>query len=122
MQWLRHAFAIDPPGPAQPDEAERALVDRVCAEVVRRHLATPALLFLEMSRPLNYLSAQALHFLQPFLSALGNTADAERLARFLERRGSIEYVANRLESLDGRDREARALLRPTEGSRQPHDH
>ncbi len=100
MEWLRHAFAIDPPGPAQPGEAERVLVDRVCAEVVRRRLTAPALLLLEMSRPLNYLSAQFLHFMQPLLSALGNTADAERLARFLEQRGSMEYVTNRLEALD----------------------
>jgi hypothetical protein len=104
MQWLKHAFAIDPPGPAQPDPAERILVDRICSEVVRRRLTTPALLLLEMSRPLNYVSAQVLHFLQPFLSALGSTADAERFARFLERRGSIEYIADRIEALDAEGR------------------
>ena len=104
MQWLRHAFAIDPPGPAQPDPAERILVDKICSEVVRRRLTTPALLLLEMSRPLNYVSAQFLHFLQPFLSVLGNTADADRFARFLERRGSIEYIADRIEALDAEGR------------------
>ncbi len=106
MRWLRHAFAVDPPGPARPDEADRILVDRVCAEVVRRRLTAPALLLLEMSRPLNYLSAQALHALHPFLSVLGNANDVDRLARFLERRGSIEYVTDRLEALDGAGRPA----------------
>jgi hypothetical protein len=116
MQWLRHAFAVDPPGPARPDEAERILVDRLCVDVIRRRLTAPALLFLEMSRPLNYLSAQALHALHPFLSVLGNAGDVDRLARFLERRGSIEYVSDRLEALDGAggpDQASQSHHRPT---------
>ena len=113
MHWLRHAFAVDPPGPLQPDEAERALVERLCAEVVRRRLTSPALLLLEMTRPLNYLSAQALHALQPFLSVLGKPRDIDRLARFLERRGSIEYLSDRLEALD-RDKDHEAQARNAE--------
>ena len=29
MEWLKHAFAVDPPGPAQPDEAQALIVERV---------------------------------------------------------------------------------------------
>lgn len=61
MSWLKHAFAVDPPGPAEPTPAQRAAVDRVCFEITKRHLSTPALLFLETFRPLNYLGSQVLH-------------------------------------------------------------
>ena len=45
MNWIRHAFALDPPGPAEPTEAERPIVDRLCREVVRRRLTVPATRF-----------------------------------------------------------------------------
>lgn len=98
MNWFRHAFALDPPGPAEPTEAERPIAERLCREIVRRQLTAPALAFLEMSRPLNFLAANAIHFFSPVLSAL--TGDEHRrFAEFLERRGSIEYLARRIEEL-----------------------
>ena len=36
MQWLKHAFAVDPPGPAEPTDEQRLAIDRVVEEVVRR--------------------------------------------------------------------------------------
>jgi hypothetical protein len=98
--WLKHAFAVDPSGPAQPDEEQRPVVEALCAEVVRRRLTSPALIALEMSRPLNYVSAQLLHFFQPFLAAVADTAAYDHFTRFLEQRGSIEYLVERLEALD----------------------
>ena len=100
MRWLKHAFAVDPPGPAEPTLEQKAAVDKVCAEIVRRHLTTPALLFLEMSRPLNYLSAQALHFFAPFVSVLTNAEGHRHFAAFLERRGSMDYLCGRIEELE----------------------
>ncbi len=97
---LRGAFAVDPPGPAEPSEEERPLIDRICREVVRRGMTTPALLALEMSRPLNYLSAQAMHFFQPFATVLVRPGDWERFAAFLERRGSIEHLLSRIEAFE----------------------
>mgnify|MGYP006969563281 CR=1 FL=1 len=104
MQWLKHAFAVDPPGPAEPSDEQRAAVELICLQIVRRQLTTPALVFLEMARPLNFIGAQTLHFLGPFLSALsepGAHAEAHKhLAQFLERRGSIDYICGRIEELE----------------------
>lgn len=104
MRWLKHAFAVDPPGPAEPSEEQRAAVETVCREIIRRRLVTPALAFLEMARPLNFLGSQALHFLGPFLSVLGEQQAApeahKHLAQFLERRGSIDYICARIEDLE----------------------
>ena len=100
VNWLKHAFAIDSPEQIKPNETQRALVEKLCAEVVRRRLTAPALLMLEMSRPLNYVSAQFLHFLQPFATVLADKNEYENLTLFLEQRGSIDYVCGRIEALE----------------------
>jgi hypothetical protein len=96
-QALRHAFAVEPPGPAEPTPEERAALDPLVAEVKRRGMARPALLFLESVRPLNGLGAQALHFMQPFATAVLDPVRYATLARYLERRGSIEWLAQQFE-------------------------
>ena len=100
MEWLKHAFASDAPGPAQPNEEQRLIIDRVCREVVRRRLTSPAFLTLEMTRPLNYVTAQVLHFFQPFLTVLTDAAAYEQFTAFLEQRGSLDYIAERLEAIE----------------------
>ncbi|MFO1007139.1 MAG: hypothetical protein U0929_14350 [Planctomycetaceae bacterium] len=120
MNWLKHAF--DTSGPDDPpSSAQLELADKLCHEVVRRGLALPALVFLEMSRPLNRLSSQAIHFLAPMLGmfrldANRNSEPApndptptspekpaaahEILAQFLERPDSVEYLCQRIDALE----------------------
>lgn len=97
---LRHAFHVDPPGVAVPTPEEERLLLRVVREVVARGMAQPALLFLESLRPLNGVGAQAMHFLQPFASVIVQPQAYERIAAFLERRGSIEWVCRAIEDAD----------------------
>jgi hypothetical protein len=100
MQWLRHAFAVDPPGPAEPTAAQHAIAERLVREIVRRRMSTPALLFLEACRPLNMLGAQALHFLQPLISAVADGDAPRHFAEFLERRGSVDWLCRRIEEIE----------------------
>ncbi len=97
---LKHAFAVEKSGPAEPTTAQAALVDRVCREVVRRRLTTPALVALEMSRPLNFVTAQAIHFFEPMLRTFGDVNGPRDFATFLEHRGSIDYLVKRLEAME----------------------
>jgi hypothetical protein len=103
MNWLRHAFALDSPGSSngriEPTEEERAIVDRFCRILVRRRMTLPAVTFLEMSRPLNRIAAQALYFFQPVASLALTGDDYNRFARFLEKSGSIEYLCRQIEDL-----------------------
>lgn len=103
---LADAFHVEPPGPAEPTEVEGPIIERVCREVVRRRMTTPALLALECSRPMNYLGSQAMHFFQPMASVLVHPAQWDAFAAFLEKRGSIEYLVRRLEDLEA-EREIR---------------
>lgn len=96
-RW-RHAFAVDDPDAFEPTEREREVATRVCREVVRRRMTTPALMFLEMSRPLNYVGAQVLHFFRPFGGVLVDPGAWDDFAAFVERRGSIEFLCRQLEA------------------------
>jgi hypothetical protein len=99
MNWFRHAFALDPPAQIAPSEEERAIVDRLCRILVRRRMNVPAIAFLEMSRPLNRVAAQVLHFFQPVASLALTGDDYNQFARFLEKSGSIDYLCRRIEDL-----------------------
>ncbi|REJ76979.1 MAG: hypothetical protein DWQ34_04005 [Planctomycetota bacterium] len=113
FQWLKHAFAVESATKDPPTPAQLAAAERICREIVRRRLTTPAIAFLEMSRPLNYVGAQTLHFFDPIMSALLEGDEHRRFAEFLERRDSIEHLCRRIEQI-----EAEAGAR--EGSPQRH--
>lgn len=117
MSWLRHAFAVDPDGPAEPTALQQPVVDWLCLQIARRRLGTPGLVFLEMFRPLNYLGAQSMHFLAPAVWAMvpaRSYADYQRLARFLERRGSIEYLIRRIEHFEAELQHCQAAGQPVD--------
>jgi len=95
--WLKHAFAID--RSFSPTDEELQLAERLCREIVRRQLVLPALTVLETARPLNSLGAQAIHFLTPMLSTIFDPQQCRRMAEFLDRRGSIDWLCTRLEEL-----------------------
>jgi len=103
LDWLKHAFAIEPDGPVEPNEEQKPIVDRLCQQVVARGLVAPALVFLESVRPLNYVSSQTLHFFTPLLSAIADPKACQQVAEFLEHRGSVDYLCRRIEELAKND-------------------
>ena len=89
---------------ALPPE-DQALFDRLARWLVERRLETPALLFLETSRPLSFVGAQAMHFFHPLVSVLYSGPDYERLARLLEDRANLSLLLDTIEGeADRRDR------------------
>lgn len=109
---LSHAFAVDPPGPAEPTPEQRASVEWVCAQIAKRRLAAPSVLALETMRPLNWVGAQAMHGFAPAIQALASRQGWEgyrSFASFLERRGSVEWLVRRIEELEAeQERKERA--------------
>ena len=91
-----NAFAVES-GPPRLTPEDEALLDRLADAVVRRHMETPALLFLETTRPVSYLASQWLHFLEPFATQVLNRQQYGRLACLLERRGTPEELMRRIE-------------------------
>lgn len=105
---LKHAFAVESTDPIEPTDEQRPVVERLCREVVRRRLTVPALMALEMSRPLGYLAAQTIHFFTPLIASVTDAQGHKHLAAFLERRQSVEYLCRRIEQLEAE------LSRPSE--------
>lgn len=98
-QWLAHAFAVERPEDFAPTAEQQQIADRICREIIRRDMVTLAILTLETCRPLNYIGSQAIHFFAPFLSFLVDPKAQNVFADFLEKRGSIEWMCQRLEKL-----------------------
>jgi hypothetical protein len=96
QHWLRHAFGD--PGDEPPSERQLELVVWLAREVVRRELTVPALAFLEMSRPLNNLTAQTITFFSPLLSAIVPAERHLEWSAFLERRDAIDRLTAAIEA------------------------
>ena len=99
---MRHAFAVEKMEEIDPTEYQKQVVDKVCRAVVRRRMTVPALMALEMSRPLNFLASQVIHFFRPIIAVVLDTAGIEAFANFLEHRGSVEYLARRIDYWEDR--------------------
>lgn len=100
---MRHAFAVDPSGPATPTPEQQEPVDWFCRQVAMRHLTTPGIIALEMSRPLNWVGAQLLHCFGPGVWSIVQQQTYQHykhFATFLEHRGSLEYMARRIEEFE----------------------
>ncbi|MBX3438735.1 MAG: hypothetical protein KF861_14670 [Planctomycetaceae bacterium] len=120
LKWLKHAFAVDAAAPRGPTAEQSAVIDRLCREIVRRRLTTPAVIYLEMSRPLGFVAAQALHFFTPLISALTDSEGHRHFAEFLESRHAIDFLLDRLHAIE-RD-ESLPSRRETEEARRESDH
>lgn len=99
MNRFKDAFALDEPD-AEPTDAQKEVVEKVCREIVRRGLATPALVSLEVFRPMNYLGAQAMHFFRPIVTAILDGDGYQHMSEFLEKRSSVDYLRRRIEDLE----------------------
>lgn len=105
--WLKHAFAIETESSIAPTQAQQEMIDRLCRQIVARGLTTPALVFLESVRPLNYVSSQTLQFFAPILSAVADRRACDELASFLEHRGSVEFLCKTIERFESEARTAK---------------
>ena len=80
-------------------EQDGVMLDELADAITRRHLATPALFFLESMRPLSFVGSQMMVFLRPMVSMVWtNPQRWDQLQRVLEERGSVEELARRLEA------------------------
>ncbi|MBW2369822.1 MAG: hypothetical protein JRH15_18275 [Deltaproteobacteria bacterium] len=100
LEWLKHAFAIDSAGAVKPTESQLLVVEKVCREIVKRRLTTPALMFLEMYRPFSYVGSQVMLFFHPIVATFLKADGYRHFTEFLENRGSVDTIANRIEELE----------------------
>ena len=65
--------------------------------IVNKRMTTPAILFLESVRPLNYVGSQVMVFFAPTVRIIFDLPEWDELRMILERRESIAYLLDLIE-------------------------
>jgi hypothetical protein len=100
---LRNAFSLESPhGPLTDRDLQ--LLARLAGAIISRGMAVPAVLFLGSVGPLNSIGSQALVFLRPFLSAMFNEADYDRMTAILDRREGIGALVEAIEAAEAMEK------------------
>lgn len=87
---------MEPNASVRWDAARREqMIGRLAGWIAAHGLASPAILFLELSKPLALLGGQALLLLQPLLGG-----PLDEWAEWVEDPATIDQVLDRLESRD----------------------
>lgn len=82
-------------------ERSQAIIEGVARRVVNMRLSAPAVLFLEMHKPLTFLASQAMTFVSPVFAAFFGFERMNEVAAFLRNRENIEALVERIEELEG---------------------
>lgn len=80
------------------DEEADQLIEKAVREITKRKLTTPAILFLEMHKPLGYIGSQAAIALSPFIVPFIGFDFVNNYSRLFAKRENIEKLIVRLES------------------------
>jgi hypothetical protein len=96
---FKRAFAVTS-GKESLTEDEKELLNRLAKGIVDRRLSTPAIMFLESVKPLNFLGSQAMEFLRPIIGAVFRTESYEKMEKILEKRKGIECLILEIEKLE----------------------
>ncbi len=79
-----------------PDERDE-IIGRIARAISRRRMEMPAVLFLEMHKPLSFVASQALIAGSPFLAPVVGLNNLRGAVKLLERRENVELLIRRIE-------------------------
>lgn len=99
-------------------EAAAELFEKIARKIVEREMTVPAIMLLEMVKPLSFLGSQALVFLNPIVSLVVSSGDYYRFVRLMEERENIEKLAVAIEEENARDAARREAARPARRKRR----
>jgi len=81
------------------NEQVESIVESVARKIVDRRLEAPAVLFLEMHKPLTFLASQAAYVAMPFLSPILGVQRMADFARVIQDRANIDLLISRIEDI-----------------------
>jgi len=83
------------------DEEEMdKFINKVASEIVRRRLATPAIIMLESSKPLTFVASQAMIFFDPMVNMVTSLKSYSKFQKILEDRDRVEQLISTIEKLE----------------------
>jgi hypothetical protein len=90
----------EPEAAAEDEAAQMAVLEEMAVKLWRRGLAGPAVFVLETMRPVTFITAEFMVFLEPFAGAVLPVERYRLLAEALHDRRKVAWLADRLEELD----------------------
>lgn len=80
---------------------EQELIEKIAKKVVDRRLSVPAVLFMEVLKPVSFFGAQTLNFFGPIIESLLKPENRYYdFTSFLEKRENVEKIMQRIEELE----------------------
>ena len=83
---------------AELSSEQLKLLHRLANKVVQMRMTTPAILFLESVRPLNYVGSQVMVFFAPVVQIVFSSPEWDQLQQVLEKRESLGYIVDLIEA------------------------
>lgn len=90
---------LDESKPPIPEEEDRVL-EKIAKKVVMWRMTTPAIMFLESVKPLNYIGAQTMVFFEPIVQTIFSFKDYDTFRIAMERRENVENLLQKIEKHD----------------------
>jgi len=88
-------------------ESDIQFITRIAERIQQSGFITPAVFFLEMSKPLSLLGSHAMVFFGPIINAFIRADGYYRAAEIFEEPDSIEFLISEIERLDKVDSETK---------------
>jgi len=101
---FRHIFSTQPKGAKETEKGltpeQQEILDKIAKKVVLWKMSTPAILFLESVKPLNYIGSQMLVFFEPFVQTLFSWKEYDEFRKIMEERENVERLLQTIEKFD----------------------
>jgi hypothetical protein len=81
------------------DSERDAILNRIADGIVRRKMETPAILFLEMHKPLSFVASQGLIVTSPFVAPFVGLENVQIVSQLLADRNNVELLVRHIEEL-----------------------
>lgn len=81
------------------EQERNDLIEQIAQQIHRRGLETPAILLLEMHKPLSFFASQTLIVTSPLIAPIVGFGRVSAASRLLESRDNVELLIQRLEQL-----------------------
>ena len=85
-----------------PEERDK-LINELAQKVVDKRMETPAIMFLEMHKPVTFLASQSILVASPFLVPLFGAEGVQKYSRLFSSVDNVELLIERIEELSDRE-------------------
>jgi hypothetical protein len=81
------------------DEERDRWIEKLADGVVKRGMEAPAILFLEMHKPLTFIASQSLVVGSPFIAPFVGIENVQAASKLMAKRENVERLIDRIEEM-----------------------